>query len=596
MDTAQKRRVLFADPSPQFDYGSDEGRWQRSRPTVDVCAASNFHFDEVRLRYLHGQEALAKQLVVDIGVVSPGTKVWLDSRQSSEAIQNSSDFELFYLGIYEYYSRYPFDYENNDYYVFLPPGKGATHTLALVLVFTYLHVQVSFVHHKVTLGNTMDRVKQEYMTYQVDLPMWMAMIGRTELNQLSALGYLKFNIDTQNNAYNELMQRLEHVALNSRAPILLAGESGVGKTYLARRVYDLKHKAGQVAGKFVEVNCGLLRGEGLMSLLFGHTKGAYTGAAAPREGLLKSADNGVLFLDEISEMPLAEQAVLLKAIEEKVFRPFGGDDEVRSNFQLICGTNRDLHACVQNGSFRHDLLARIALWTINLPPLRERPEDIEPNIAHELKLYTIRTARKTMFDPEALKMYLNFACSKEALWVGNLRSLSASVERMATFAPMGIINTRIVQEEIVGLRRAWAGYQKTLSAPAQSGLALPLAPASDHLHQAELVQTSNPKLNPNAVNPENHNLPNFSPLETSQPSLLSLVLPADQVEQLDLFDKFHLEGTLRVCQKAGNRSEAGRLLFANSRTQKKRIDDTTRLNNYLKGFGLSWESIKKSLP
>ncbi len=129
-----------------------------------------------------------------------------------------------------------------------------------------------------------------------------------------------------------------------------------------------------------------------MSTLFGHVKGAFTGALRERPGILRAADKGVLFLDEIGELGNDEQAMLLQALEEKTFLPLGSDREAHSDFQLIAGTNRDLLSAVREGLFREDLLARINLWTFTLPGLRSRPEDIEPNLQFELDQFAQRTS------------------------------------------------------------------------------------------------------------------------------------------------------------------------------------------------------------
>src|SRR4030095_5687640 len=156
-------------------------------------------------------------------------------------------------------------------------------------------------------------------------------------------------------------------------------------------IYELKRARHQVEGGFVEVNCATIRGDAAMSALFGHVKGAFTGAINSRPGLLRAADGGILFLDEIGELGPDEQAMLLRALEEKVFLPMGSDREVKGDFQLVAGTNRDLVALVRAGKFREDLLARINLWTFHLPGLRDRPEDIEPNLNYELEQYARRT-------------------------------------------------------------------------------------------------------------------------------------------------------------------------------------------------------------
>ncbi len=155
-----------------------------------------------------------------------------------------------------------------------------------------------------------------------------------------------------------------------------------------------------------------------MSTLFGHVKGSFTGAMSERAGLLRKADGGVLFLDEIGELGLDEQAMLLRAIEEKTFLPVGSDREVKSDFQLLCGTNRELGAAVAAGRFREDLLARIDLWTFRLPGLAERTEDIEPNLEFELEAAARVTGARVTFNKEARERFLRFAVSPEAVWSG----------------------------------------------------------------------------------------------------------------------------------------------------------------------------------
>jgi transcriptional regulatory protein RtcR len=175
-----------------------------------------------------------------------------------------------------------------------------------------------------------------------------------------------------------------------------------------------------------------------MSALFGHEKGAFTGAIRDRPGLLRKANGGLLFLDEIGELGLDEQAMLLRAIEERTFLPVGSDREVHSDFQLIAGTNRDLE-----DGFREDLLARINLWTFRLPSLAERPEDLEPNLDWELDRLT---AKRITMSREARARFLAFAM--RALWPGNFRDFNAALTRMATLAPGGRIDVDTVENEL----------------------------------------------------------------------------------------------------------------------------------------------------
>src|SRR3954467_11219958 len=169
-----------------------------------------------------------------------------------------------------------------------------------------------------------------------------------------------------------------------------------------------------------------------MSTLFGHTKGSFTGAVKDRPGLLRAADGGLLFLDEVGELGTDEQAMLLRALEEKRFLPVGADKEAKSDFQLIAGTNRDLGASVAAGAFREDLLARINLWTFELPPLKDRPEDVEPNLRYELEQDAKRNGVNVTFNAEARQRFLRFATGPDAQWSGNFRDLNAAVTRMAT--------------------------------------------------------------------------------------------------------------------------------------------------------------------
>lgn len=162
--------------------------------------------------------------------------------------------------------------------------------------------------------------------------------SRAAVERKEGESLLKGGIETRNAAYNKLIAQIERVAIASRTPILLTGPTGAGKSQLARRIYDLKKARHKLSGELVDVNCATIRGDSAMSALFGHTKGAFTGALDARQGLLRKANGGVLFLDEIGELGTDEQAMLLRAVEEKVFYPVGSDKEQKSDFQLVAGT------------------------------------------------------------------------------------------------------------------------------------------------------------------------------------------------------------------------------------------------------------------
>lgn len=158
-----------------------------------------------------------------------------------------------------------------------------------------------------------------YSVIDLDLSRYTALTSRFQREQQQSVSFLKAGIETRNATFNALIDRIERVAIRSADPILLTGPTGAGKSVLAKRIFQLRQSRHRVAGKFMAVNCATLRGDNAMSTLFGHVKGAFTGAVTPRAGLLREADGGVLFLDEIAELGLDEQAMLLKAIEEKPF-------------------------------------------------------------------------------------------------------------------------------------------------------------------------------------------------------------------------------------------------------------------------------------
>jgi transcriptional regulatory protein RtcR len=274
-----------------------------------------------------------------------------------------------------------------------------------------------------------------------------------------------------------------------------------------------------------------------MSALFGHIKGAFTGAAANRAGLLKSADGGLLFLDEIGEIGLDEQAMLLKALEDKSFFPVGSDKEEHVDFQLIAGTNRDLRAEVLKGTFREDLFARLNTWTFDLPALKDRTEDIEPNLLFELERFSLAQQRQLRFHREALDHYLAFSRTRDALWRGNFRDLSASLMRMATLAEGSRITVENVDDEIIRLKKLWS-------------------------------------------------------IVDDNQDVLGNLLGAETLAQIDAFDRIQLSGVIEFCQQSKSLADAGRQLFSASRTQKATSNDSDRLRKYLARFGLSWESIR----
>jgi DNA-binding NtrC family response regulator len=212
-----------------------------------------------------------------------------------------------------------------------------------------------------------------------------------------------------------LIENLEQ----SEATVLLTGESGTGKEVLARAIHG---RSPRRRGPFVGVNCGALPGELLESELFGHVRGAFTGAVRERAGRFEVAGGGTLFLDEVGDLPLPLQVKLLRVLQERTFERVGESQSRRTDARIIAATNVDLKRAVQDGRFREDLFYRLRVVPIEIPPLRGRREDIEPLATYLLARVAARQGRALRFSPDGLRVLLGYA------WPGNVRELENALE------------------------------------------------------------------------------------------------------------------------------------------------------------------------
>jgi Nif-specific regulatory protein len=225
-------------------------------------------------------------------------------------------------------------------------------------------------------------------------------------------------------AIRAVMDKISIVA-RSNATMLLRGESGTGKELFARALHELSPRASHA---FVKVNCAALAESVLESELFGHEKGAFTGAIATRKGRFELADGGTLFLDEIGEISLSFQAKLLRVLQGGEFERVGGTKTLKADVRLITATNKNLEEAVRNGEFRADLYYRISVVPVLLPPLRERSSDIPLLAAHFLEQFNEQNGRELMFSKQAMQVL------KSCYFPGNVRELENCVQRTATFA------------------------------------------------------------------------------------------------------------------------------------------------------------------
>ncbi len=504
--------------------GKGEKRWDKWRPTISMCQHDDLLIDRLELLFDNHSQSLAEQVKEDIARVSPETEVIYHHVN----FHDPWDFETVYGELLDFARGYSFKPSKERYLTHITTG---THVAQICL---YLLTEAGYLPGQLIQTSPAPRnsnVAGQYQIIDLDLSKYDQIASRFKKEHFEGTTYLKGGIKTNNKAFNQMIEQLEQVSIRSSEPILLTGPTGAGKSQLAQRIYSLKKQRGLISGNLVVVNCATLKGENAMSALFGHKKGAFTGATTDRAGLLREADGGMLFLDEIGELGTDEQAMLLRAIEDKKFMPFGADKETTSNFLLIAGTNRDLSGQAQRGEFREDLHARIDLWTYRLPSLSERMEDFEPNLDYELENYSTKTGYLISFNKDARKKYLQFATSTEATWSANFRDLNASITRMATLANGGRITVSVVNEEIDRLQHKWQS-------------------------------TSN----------KSH---------TNDTTLLKSILGENKIKSLDLYEQMTLAPVLKICQSANSMAEAGRILFNVSREQKKSNNDSHRIKQIL---------------
>jgi two-component system nitrogen regulation response regulator NtrX len=230
------------------------------------------------------------------------------------------------------------------------------------------------------------------------------------------------------------------MAARSDARVLLTGESGTGKELLAAHIH---RESPFAAGPFVKVNCAAIPNELIESELFGHDKGAFTGAVAARRGKFELADGGTIFLDEVGDLHAASQAKLLRVLQEGEFHRVGGEQPVRVSVRVVSATNRDLSEMVQADKFREDLYYRLCVVPIRVPSLRERPQDIKPLAEYFLEEFCSRNN----FRPKSIAAEV-FPVFERYSWPGNARELRNAIERMAILTPADTLTSESIPLEI----------------------------------------------------------------------------------------------------------------------------------------------------
>lgn len=288
------------------------------------------------------------------------------------------------------------------------------------------------------------QIQKKYSSLQNQVEKYM-----TELHELRKGSRGEHDIIGQSVQMEKIIQTINRIA-DLDANVLLLGDSGVGKTMLAKVIHQKSERAG---GPFIDINCAAIPENLLESELFGYEKGSFTGANAQgKVGLMELADGGTLLLDEISETPMALQAKLLKAIQEKTLTRVGGTKPIKVDFRLIAATNRHLEEDAEKGKFRKDLYYRLNVVNIKIPPLCERKEDILPLVDYYTELFNVKYKLEKSYSPEALEYLTDYS------WPGNIRELANVIERVIVTSGNTTIDVSDLPEEITnrsqGIRAA----------------------------------------------------------------------------------------------------------------------------------------------
>ncbi len=270
------------------------------------------------------------------------------------------------------------------------------------------------------------------------------------------------NVLSKSPKMHDVFELVSQIA-DTTATVLVIGETGTGKEQVARAIHDAS--AETRPGPFIPVNCAAFNENLLESELFGHEKGSFTGADKKRVGRFEQANGGTLFLDEIGDVPMSMQVKLLRVLQERRFERVGGTEPIEIDVRVVAATHRNMDDLIREGKFREDLYFRLNVVRIDLPPLRERPEDVEVLVAHFIRKFARPGKPAPEVEPEAMEAL------KKAPWPGNIRQLENAIERACVTSRDGVIRLANLPRDIAGRNDARHPFQVDLTRPLPDQLA-----------------------------------------------------------------------------------------------------------------------------
>lgn len=479
MTTEKQKRIGFSILGQDRDsQGGEKRRWKYLRPSVALATQEEVFLDRHLLIYQPGQEELLRRVRDDASAIHAERRRECELTEAMVAFDDPFDFDgvlKMLVTILEENTEGP----GSTWYLNLGTGTHAMQ-FAMYLIADKQWLTIPAVLAQPTTGG--GNTEREKTTFGSSLR--IISLDWPETLQESIRGKREKYVPcllptgrTNNSEWHKSLELLGALGAETDEALLLLGETGTGKTQIAEKIHALRtEQLGKSPEErpFRAANCATLRGDLARSELFGHVKGAFTGAVKDHVGVLQQSDGGTLFLDELGEMEPETQAMLLTAIETRRFSRLGDvGNLIKSEFRLICATNRDLANQVRHGRFRLDLYARIRTWTFPLPALRALSDDMDILAAYELSSWQNdkRGERRSRvdFSPEARELFMAFAT--QADWPGNYRDFAQSIRRLAMLASIphyggtGLITGDLVKAEIDRIHAIWDGDSGSADLP-----------------------------------------------------------------------------------------------------------------------------------